>query len=209
MILSVLVCLFYREWMWKAIPIALALMNFCGMYLLKQFNSIELISYSTRRVLFTPAKLNYCYYDYFSSHGPDYFLAGPVGRLTGLTSPNSDSIAHLIGEVYFNAPDMGANNGLFSDAYANLGIIGCVVMPIILVLCIYLLQYIGRALPPSVLFSVVIVFSITFVSSFLTTIFFTHALIPAYLLLYLMSSSKNKTALNRDTTAVEAAPRPT
>jgi len=204
-ILSVLVCLFYRNWMWKAIPIALALMNFAGMYLLRQFNSIELIGYSTRRVLFVPALLNYCYYDYFRSYGADYFLAGPVGKLTGLTSPHSDNIPHLIGEIYFNAPDMGANNGLFSDAYANLGIIGCVVMPIMLILCIYLLQYIGSTLPAKVLFSVVIVFSVTFVSSFLTTILFTHALVPCYLLLYLMSTSHNK-ELNRDTMLVSSSP---
>ena len=180
----------YRDWMWKYIPAALAFLNFAGIFLLDCFGIIELISYSTRRIFFLPPLLNYCYYDYFNTKGPDYYLSGIVGKIVKIPSEHAQDISHTIGEIYFNAPQMGANNGLYSDAFANLGATGCIILPLLLCFCIFMLQYFGRNLPIKVLFSVVIVYSITFISSFLPTIFLTHGLAIVYILFCLMSSAK-------------------
>ena len=189
-ILSIVAFWCYRDWVWEFIPAALAFVNFAAIFLLDNFGIIDLIHHISRRVLFVPALLNYCYYDYFNSNGPDYYISSFVGKILKIPSGHKQDISHTIGEIYFNAPQMAANNGLYSDAFANLGVAGCIILPLLLCFSIFMLQYFSRNLPNKVLFSIVIVYSMTFISSFLSTIVFTHALAVLMLICYFMSSTK-------------------
>ena len=97
-----------------------------------------LVDYLCRRMLFLPNLLNIYYHDFFSKNEFDYFRSSVV-RLFGFTSPYANTkIPYIIGETYFNAPNMYTNNGLFSDAYMNLGIAGIVVLPFFIVLLLKL-----------------------------------------------------------------------
>ena len=173
-------------------------LNFAAIFLFDKLGISGLHNFIIRRVLFGPALLNYYYYDYFSSHKPDYYISSFVGKILNISSGHSKSISHTIGEIYFKAPQMAANNGLYSDAFANLGVAGCIILPLLLCLSIFMLQYFSRSLPNKVLFSIVIVYSITFISSFLSTIVFTHALAVLMLICFFMSSTKKDETITKN-----------
>lgn len=191
LLLGILLFFFYREWMLMLVPGILAFLNFTGIFVLETFGIFELISYITRRVLFIPALLNYHYYDHFSLVEPDFFCSGQIGKLLGVPEQYSHGISRFIGYKYFAKDQMAANNGLFSDAYANLGLSGCIIMPVILLISIRMLQYVSRNLPNKIMCSVAVVYTITFISSFFQTILISHALLITYVMLYFMSESNN------------------
>ena len=190
-LLGIVICLFYRNWMWSLFPLMLSFLNFTGILLCESLGHIHFISYLTRRVMFVPALLNYCYYDHFSTHVPDYMSSGILGKIFNIESQYPDGIPRFIGLAYWNKKLMAANNGLFSDAYANFGLIGCVIMPFFLIVAICFLQYCCRNLPPRVYFSFIVVFGMSVISSFLSTIILTHGLVIAYIFCYLMPSGNN------------------
>lgn len=76
------------------------------------------------RVLYLPAKIKFSYFDYFSKHEFVYFSQSTVGRLLGIESSYTQNIPNLIGETYFNKPNMWTNTGFMADAYANFGVFG-------------------------------------------------------------------------------------
>jgi hypothetical protein len=71
------------------------------------------------RFLFIPALLTQDYFDFFAgkpllfaeTHFLNFFAASPYNKPVGF----------LISELYFNAPDSFANNGIVSDGFMNLG----------------------------------------------------------------------------------------
>lgn len=84
-----------------------------------------------RRLMFTPQMLHTVYWDFFTKNDYNYFRSGFL-RYFGFDGPYPMGIPRTIGSIYFN-PDNAANNGLFSDAYSNLGDVGLFVMPILVV----------------------------------------------------------------------------
>lgn len=90
------------------------------------------LNYIPYRTFFIPAESHYAYYNFFQTNPLDYFSQGPL-RLF-IDSEYDIPIAFLIGE--FTIGDIGAraNNGLFSDAYLNLGAFGVLIMPVLTVL---------------------------------------------------------------------------
>lgn len=93
----------------------------------------------SRRVYYTPQWLNIFYFDYTTQNGFDYFAHG-MGRFIGTNSVYTKPLANLISLQYFGT-DGNANNGMFSEAYSNLGYFGCLFLPIFLILIIYILGY--------------------------------------------------------------------
>lgn len=97
-----------------------------------------LVDYLYRRVLYLPNLLNIYYYDFFSNNEFDYYRSS-ILRFLGFQSPYSTmKIQNIIGSKYFNAPEMYTNNGLFSDAFANLGIVGLFVLPAFIIILLLL-----------------------------------------------------------------------
>lgn len=84
------------------------------------------------RVFFLPAKIKYCYLDFFSKNDFIYFSQNTFAKLLGIASNYSIDIPHLIGDVYFQKPNMWANVGFMVDAFSNAGIIGMLIASIIL-----------------------------------------------------------------------------
>lgn len=92
----------------------------------------------SRRVYFIPQLLNIFYYDFFTIHKVDYYAQGP-GRILGLKSIYDVPVSNLISNIYFGM-DGNSNNGLFSEAYANMGAVGCFVLPIVILIILSILE---------------------------------------------------------------------
>ncbi|MGE5483899.1 MAG: hypothetical protein ACM3X4_02640 [Ignavibacteriales bacterium] len=161
-----------------------------GINILSIVENIALESYYilgllVRRALFVPAVLNYYYYDFFTSNNSDYFRQGFL-RIFGAVSQYQDKIPNIIGTVYYNAPLMGANNGLFSDAYANLGSAGVIVMPFLIVLACRLLEACANGISQRVTFMACITSALNFISSYYFTVLLTHGFLSVCILLYFL-----------------------
>lgn len=136
-----------------------------------------------RRLMFIPVTLDYVYYDFFSTHSPDLFRSSLLSHF-GFSSIYDKPIPRLLGEIY---PNIGfnANNGLFSDAYANLGVIGMFAMPLLIVLLLRLGDRCSSGLDRSQLMPVMIAFYVLSGSSFFTNLL-THGLVVLFIVLYLL-----------------------
>ncbi len=95
-------------------------------------STLYIYALSVERVVFLPAKIKISYFDYFSSHDYIWFAQSTIGKLFGLKSSYTQNIPNLIGEVYFNRPEMWTNTGFIADAYANGGIVGIALISVIL-----------------------------------------------------------------------------
>lgn len=122
----------------------------------KIWGSALVCSFIVRRVLFIPAKINYMYYDFFSNHEKDYFRQSFLRHL-GFVSPYDSPIPKIIGANYMNKPETNVNNGLFSDAYYNLGVLGVIIFPIIIMFFIKTLDLSTRGLDTRLLILPIIV----------------------------------------------------
>lgn len=153
-----------------------------GMFLFA--NKILLASLVIRRVFYIPAYIQTCYFDFFTHHVPDYFRNSFM-RYFGIKGvyPN---ISYLIGRSYFNQEAMSANNGLISDAIANLGYVGIVFMPLLLSYILKMLDRASEGLDIRLYFTVAMYSSIVLVNSFLFTVLMTHGLLVVLILLTLM-----------------------
>lgn len=142
-----------------------------------------------RRAFYIPVLLDSLFFDYYKSHQPLYF--------NGKTAEYS-SAAFLIGDVYFDKRTMSANNGMFSDAITNLGLMGCIIMPLALSLYLHVFaKTFDRANYQIVLF-VALVMVYTFEGSFFTTALLTHGILLTCITLYLMTAemrNNNETGL--------------
>ena len=77
-----------------------------------------------RRLMFIPSLLDYAYVDFFDTnhlYWSSSFLKGFIEY------PYDETPARLIGGIYFDRPDMAANNGIISDGFTNAGFIGAMV----------------------------------------------------------------------------------
>jgi hypothetical protein len=145
----------------------------------------------TRRVLFEPGLLDTYYFDYISEYGPLYYARETL------------PIQRVIGDLYFDSPDMNSNNGLFSDAYMNLGGFGCIVYPIILTVIVKFCDNLFKYANKELVFFACIVMTVTVGSAELTTSLLTHGLFFLFLILYLISESnyRNSTCTVEKVTA--------
>lgn len=147
----------------------------------KIFSSFWGATLIIRRVLYVPAFLNYQYYDFFSVKEKDMWRTGILGRF-GFESPYGQAkISHLIGE-HMGYPEMGANNGLFSDAYANFGILGILFFPFLLVMYVKIMDSFAKGIDVNLLILPIIATVLGFISSFFTTLLLTHGLLVLLLL---------------------------
>lgn len=169
----------------------LALLNVIGFIEFTIFNSSLLYNYFIRRLFFLPSLLNVYYFDFFSVNKVDFFRQSILGKL-GFTSMYSMKIQNIIGAVYFNAPDMLANNGLFSDAYMNLGNIGVIILPIMICLALRFLDYSSKHIESYYLVTVLISVSYIFMSSSFFTVMMTHGYIILCLIILVIIPKDGK-----------------
>lgn len=154
----------------------------CMIYFL--FDNFIVFSLFVRRVLFVPVRLEECYFDFFSINTPDYYKLSFL-RYFGFKSQYSH-LPKLIGATYFHSPDLGANNGLISDAMANLGFAGIIIVPIIVTVVIKVLDICAFGLDTKLYLTIAIYVGMVFINSFIFTGLLTHGIIAIILLLAIM-----------------------
>ena len=133
-----------------------------------------------RRVFFIPALLDTYYYDYISQNGPMYYARGGM------------AIQYVISDVYFGDPEMQSNNGLFSDAFMNLGVLGCFVYPIIYAFMFRICGSAFRGAEKGLVIFAAVIMSYTLEGSELTTALLTHGLFLFCVFMYLISMKTYK-----------------
>jgi len=144
-------------------------------------NSITLNGIFTYRVLFIPAELHYAYYEYFQSHD---LLFYSQSFLRPLFDGNQDNIQFIIGERTVGSYTARANNGLFSDAYMNLGAIGVFIYPIILSTFLRILDGAFNGLSDRMRLVVVLYVAFVLLGMTFTSALFTSGLLVLVFLLY-------------------------
>lgn len=149
------------------------------------FKSYFVVQFFIRRMEFTTNYISNCYYEFFSTHTPDYFRASFL-RYLGLESPYTKG-GKSIGEVIadeFGRKGVNFNNGLFADAITNGGIIGVFVMPFIVAFVLRLIDKSTYGLDVRLILTIAFYTTLTLLSSFLPTALLTHGLIIMIFLLY-------------------------
>ncbi|WP_396591184.1 hypothetical protein [Allomuricauda sp. R78024] len=143
-----------------------------------------------RRIHFIPTLLDICYTDFFDGQ-PLYWSESILKRF--LEYPYDVRHTNLIGEVYFNRPDMSANNGLISDGFMNFGTLGVVIN--IFLISIYFMVLNSLKIPAKY-FGLFVLVIFSFISSSLFTVLLTHG---AFALLFVAIFLLNdKTGVNQN-----------
>lgn len=164
----------------------LSLINIIGLLEQKLFTTTFIIDIFIRRVMYLPQLLNYFYYDFFSQNEFDYFKQSILGKF-GFNSDYQIRIPNIIGENYYGS---SANNGLFSDAFYNLGILGILIMPILLIIAFRILDAASHSLDSRIIMGSVITSSLNFLSSSYFTVLLSHGFIAVCIVLYYLPRVK-------------------
>ena len=123
---------------------------------------------SFRRVHFLPTLLDICYLDFFE----DNYLYWSDSILKSFVDyPFDIRATNLIGETYFNRPDMSANNGLVSEGYMNFGHGGVLMNTIIIGSFFAVLNSLKI---PAKYFGLFVLTMFSFLSSSVFTVLLTH-----------------------------------
>jgi hypothetical protein len=176
---------------------AIALAGLCLLESLA-LGSNTLTSLFTYRVLFIPTELHFSYFDYFQSHD---FLIYSQSILKLFSDSTQENIQFLIGEYAIGEYTARANNGLFSDAYMNLGVIGVMVHPVLLAIFVRILDGAILGLPQRMAFVVVLYVAFVLVGMTLTAALFTSGLLFLILLLYSLPRDRVRIVKNPLATA--------
>lgn len=150
-------------------------------------HTIVLTTLFIRRVLYVPSLINVQYYDFFTTHVPDYFR-GSFLRLFGMISPYAadGGISRLIGRVYYGSSTMNCNNGLLSDAISNLGYIGIFVMPLLIVFFLNLFDRSTLGLDRRLVLVSGVFIALNLISTSFMTVLVTHGFLLLILLTWIM-----------------------
>lgn len=143
--------------------------------------SITLHGLFTYRVLFIPAELHFSYFSYFQAND---FLYFSQSLLRMFTDAKVENIQFLIGEYSIGDFTARANNGLFSDAYMNLGLLGVVIYPVIFAIILRIIDGAVECLPQRIVFVVSVYVAFVLISMTLTAALLTSGLIFLIFLLY-------------------------
>lgn len=134
-----------------------------------------------RRNFFLPSYLDTLYFDAVEKNGLLFYSHRVNGTL----------IEFYIGDEYFDRDYMRANNGMFSDAYRNLGLVGVVVYPIVYAMLFSFFEALIKGHAVWILFFTSFICTFTLRASELTTAMLTHGLFFVMMTLYLMPRFRN------------------
>ena len=134
-------------------------------------DNIMISSMFLRRVFFLPSLLNHYYFEFFNNNF--LYLSHSIFKHF-MDYPYTMVPSHVIGDVYFHNPDMGANNGLISDGYMNFGYIGIFINIFIFG---FIMKFLESININELLFPLLYYFIFALNSSAMLTVLLTHGLI--------------------------------
>lgn len=117
-----------------------------------------------RRSMYIPNLLDSLFFDYISISEPTYY------------SSEGNDITFRIGDIYFDKSEMRCNNGLYTDAFVNLGWIGLFIYPIVFSLFFKVCENCFKFANPQICLFAAFISATTFRSSLFTTSLLTHGI---------------------------------
>ena len=140
------------------------------------------------RVIMIPAEIHYWYYDFFGVHG-----APPLQLSQSLLASLSPShysvpIAEVIAWTYMGTA-ASANVGLFGDAYANFGFVGCAIYALLFAVVLKTLDAAGRGCDARIGAALLAMPAFALVNAGLLTTLLTHGLALMALVLWALTPS--------------------
>lgn len=150
-------------------------------------NTCYLAAFITRRLMFLPALINYGYYDFFVGKEKLFFRESL--SILGEHPYGDIRISKQIGRFLFHT-DTSANNGLFADAYANLGVIGIIMMPFILICIFRVVDYCSNKQNYFVRLVIAVSFSLIFISASFFTGLLSYGFVLGCILIILLPEVK-------------------
>jgi oligosaccharide repeat unit polymerase len=171
-------------------PIALMSIGLIGIILLGMLSyytidDVWVSSLFARRTLLTPAQVSFFYYDFFSKNGPTFLSQHHLFR-NFIDYPYHLNPPRLIASVYFDKPDMNANNGIYADAFMNFGFWGFILWGVLLTVILKSIDSFSKNKDLKITIATIAIPTIFLTNSALLTCFLTHGLLLSLLLLYLL-----------------------
>jgi hypothetical protein len=183
--------LFSRSNNLSVLPFVAFISIFCVLSLDVFFPNSNLSSLFIRRLYFTPASLNFAYYEFFAEN--PYFLWSDSIMKSVIDNDYKENMSRTIG-AYLGKPGVGANNGFIFSGYAQGGILGVILYSIVLALVLRVLNNLSHGSLPKWLVICVVglpIFSTISNSDLLTSIN-THGIGISLVIIYLMKMSKKE-----------------
>ena len=134
------------------------------------------------------AKLSEDYYRFFLENPTDLFRNSIMGKF-GFTSIYNEPISKVIGNNY-ETQVVNCNNGLLADVFSGLGFIGLIVMPIILIICLRMLDFVSSGIDIRLTIGLVVYYGIIFANTTWSTILLTHGYLIMCVVLFFFPKHK-------------------
>lgn len=159
-------------------------------------NDLWISSLFTRRTLLLPARLSFIYYDFFSNN-PHTFLSQHHIFNKFFNYPYEVAPPYLIAQVYFNAPEMSANNGIYADAFMNFGFYGFIIWALIITIFMKIIDSCSKNKDKRLIISVLCMPLIAITNSAFLTCLITHGLLLSIVIIYLLPKKSEKSLCNK------------
>jgi oligosaccharide repeat unit polymerase len=141
-----------------------------------------LITIYQYRVLFIPAELHNSYFNFFQTNELDVYRQSILKAF--FDSPYQTNLQFLLGEYSIGDITARANNGLFSDAYMNLGALGIFIYPFLIIFLLRLFDGVVTRIDTRLWFVLAIYISFVLLGMTLSTAMLTAGLLPFLLMMY-------------------------
>lgn len=161
-----------------------------GMLVFWIYDSYYLTSFLTRRVFFVPARVSYCYYDFFRD-APIYLSSSRLEFLFDYHYNYSLDPASLIGDEYFGY-GTSANTGIAGDGYMRFGYIGLGLWAILLAIMLKFADAVSAHKSHRIVWPVLMLVFYSLVNCAPLTALLTHGILFALLLAFLFPRTKKK-----------------
>ncbi len=152
------------------------------------FHSYKLSRLILMRLFFIPNMLGAQYFEFFTTHTPDYFR-GSFLRYFGFSTPYPN-LQYLITEYFTGNAQTGSNNGLIADAMTNYGYIGIVIAPILLIIVFRILDRTMEGLDVRITVAQAVSLALLTISTFLFPLLLTDGLLVMMILFSAMKKEE-------------------
>lgn len=177
----------------KFIPLGLASLNALALASYYFLNNGILITLFTRRVLLVNAKYHYSYFNFFNENGFVYY-SNRSWFPEIIKYPYSEPIQLII----TGGSGEWANAGFLANGYAHFGLLGMIVYSIIVGILFRYIDYLASYyLPKWLCIAIMVTPILSLTSADLPTALLNHGILIAFIILWLMSSEKEKSSIKR------------
>lgn len=135
----------------------------------------QIISLFFRRMGIVLAQLSEYNYRFFLENDTDIFRNSIMSKF-GFESIYNQTLANVIGNN-FETQVVNCNNGLMADVWSGLGVIGVFVMPVIMIICFRLFDFVSNGMDSRVIVSLAVYYAMTFTNATWSTVLITHGFV--------------------------------